>query len=77
METVSSPENMFLRDAAEMLCRKTEMRMDKKYAPYTVSSLEIDFNVSEPIGSGSSGQVFRGKWNGTVSKLRYIGLLVL
>ncbi|KAJ3557332.1 hypothetical protein NM688_g1529 [Phlebia brevispora] len=60
------PEDVFLQQAAKTLCRLTKTRENNRIASFVLSSLEVDFNICFPVGAGSSGQVYRGDWNGAV-----------
>ena len=61
------PEDIFLREAAQALCRKSKRDPVAKFADYILSSFEVECHINRPIGSGSSGQVYIGHWNGVVS----------
>ncbi|KAJ3556826.1 hypothetical protein NM688_g1803 [Phlebia brevispora] len=63
---LSRAEDTFIHKSSEILCRLYNVNENVSFKSFVISSLEVDFNVNQPIGSGASGQVFQGAWDGIV-----------
>ncbi|KJA26558.1 hypothetical protein HYPSUDRAFT_278553 [Hypholoma sublateritium FD-334 SS-4] len=63
----STPEDRFLQSAEKMLRRRPDRKSDLKFPDYILSSVNIEHYLHQKIGGGASGQVYLGRWQGTVS----------
>ncbi|KAJ3531538.1 hypothetical protein NM688_g7560 [Phlebia brevispora] len=62
----SCPEDIFLHKVAETLCPPSGV-MD---SIQRVKLVDVTFAEEDIIGHGASGQVYKGKWNGTVVAIK-------
>ncbi len=60
----------FLQAVEKMLRRRPDRKSDLKFPDYILSSMDIDHYLHQTIGGGASGQVYLGRWHGTVSPSR-------
>ncbi|KAF9472457.1 hypothetical protein BDN70DRAFT_900529 [Pholiota conissans] len=65
-----TPENRFLRTAADALGRRYNISADRKFAAYILSSFEVEEIQGGLIGSGATGQVFTGEWRGSIVAIK-------
>jgi hypothetical protein len=70
--TEQSPQARFLRNASTVLRRASKGHIPDISADYVITSLEVDFQDTDPIGQGAFGRVFKGEWNGSVCETRRI-----
>ncbi|KAJ3546868.1 hypothetical protein NM688_g5467 [Phlebia brevispora] len=62
-----SPEDVLLQVIAKSIsCIIGKSIEEYQVSPCVLSSLEVEFNLLSPVGNGSSGQVYKGEWNGAV-----------
>ena len=73
LEIDHSPQARFLRTASVVLQKASKNKDTPEIsADYVITSLEVDFQDTDPIGQGAFGHVFKGEWNGSVCETRRI-----
>ncbi|KAJ3533955.1 hypothetical protein NM688_g7207 [Phlebia brevispora] len=63
-------EDIFLHKVSEILRKLYDVKDDVAFKRFVISSLEVDFDVNNPIGRGASGKVYKGAWNGTTVAIK-------
>lgn len=65
----NQPETVFFKNAAKLLGPKHgKSGTDALIDSYVLTSIEVEVDYNHSIGRGASGEVFKGEWNGAVSK---------
>jgi hypothetical protein len=60
----NSPESTILKIGIECIERSSNLKVIKNCPDWIISSLEVDIDVEEEVGSGGFGVVRKGMWNG-------------
>ena len=69
-----SPQARFLHTASVVLQKASKKKDTPEMisADYVITSLEVDFQDTDPIGEGGFGRVFKGEWSGSVCETHLI-----
>ncbi|KAJ3523547.1 hypothetical protein NM688_g8711 [Phlebia brevispora] len=57
------PEDVFIQKASAILSQLYGVGSNVSFRSFVISSVEVEFDVNQPIGQGASGKVYRGAWN--------------
>ncbi|KAJ3552466.1 hypothetical protein NM688_g4136 [Phlebia brevispora] len=56
------PEDVFIQKASAILSQLYGLDSNVPFRSFVISSVEVEFDVNQPIGQGASGKVYRGTW---------------
>ncbi|KAJ3555536.1 hypothetical protein NM688_g2521 [Phlebia brevispora] len=70
----SLPEDVFIHDASKILCQWHAMEEIIPFAPFVMSSVEVEIDLDVRLGRGPSGEVYKAYWEGSLVAVKRLHL---